>query len=524
MAVALIGGALHIAFIATQISTASGTLLVTFALGPPAIAFVVYWLWTYLRDDAEPSALLSAVQLRLGGATGVVIAVAGLLYIMLVGWLMANVAYDIWGAFVAAPLIAWFATRVIRKLFADDLEHLRRAAQLGLLAKAAGTLARYWIANDVYGGAADATNYHYVGKRLAGRLYTGKMSVWEILPHSQGTKFIEEFTGFLYSLVGSSRLAGFLWYGVLGYFGVLLVVRAAVRSVPGLEARKYAWLCVLMPSLVYWPSSVGKEAWLSFTLGVLTLGASRLWLGRVRAGLPWVVVGAAGAAMVRPHMALMFLAGMVLAMLVAAGSRRLRRGAVAIPRRRLTNSVLLIVGLGALALVGRVTLQFLNADEESGKSVTRTITDIIDEAARRTDEGGSSFKPVEIGGPLDYPEAVVRTLTRPMLYEARSFATLLPAVEMTFLLGLCAIGWRRLVRAPLLMVTSPFIMYALSICIMFGLVWSSFGNMAILVRQRSLVVPYLLLLPCLPLRSKSADAHTAPLTDVHQLWLSARSD
>lgn len=215
VAAALLGGALHIAFLATQITTASGTLLVTYTLGPPAIADAVYWLSARCAINGSVRPAL-AVRLRLGGATGVVIALAGLSYIILTGWLMSNVAYDIWGAFVAAPVIGWLSTRVIRKLFAGDLESVRRPAQIGLLAKTAGTLARYWIANDVYGGAANVTNYHYVGKSLAGRLYTGRLSAWEIIPHSQGTKFVQEVTGLLYSMTGSSRLAGFLWFGMLG--------------------------------------------------------------------------------------------------------------------------------------------------------------------------------------------------------------------------------------------------------------------------------------------------------------------
>ena len=31
-------------------------------------------------------------------------------------------------------------------------------------------------------------------------------------------------------------------------------------AIPGLERRRYAVLCVLAPSLVYWPSSIGKDA------------------------------------------------------------------------------------------------------------------------------------------------------------------------------------------------------------------------------------------------------------------------
>ena len=387
---------------------------------------------------------------------------------------------------------------------------------VGLAAKAVGTAARYWIANDVYGGAADATSYHFIGKRYAGQLYTGKKSLLEIVPHSEGTKFIEELTGLLYSMVGSSRLAGFFWYSLFGYVGVLLIVGAAARVLPNAHSQRYAWLCFLMPSLVYWPSSVGKEAWLSFMLGLVSFGAAAIWRGRVRAGVAFVAMGALGAAMVRPHMALMFLSGLVIASVVAVGSRRFNIDNV---RRRGTYIAILVVGIAALGVVGRLTLQFLTAeDETTTTSVTRTVGDIINEVGRRTDGGGSAFNPVEIAGPVDYPEAVVRTLTRPLLHEANSFATLIPAVEMTFFVVLCAASWRRVARAPKLMLTSPFVMFAFSICIMFGLVWASFSNMAILVRQRSLVMPFLLLLPCLPVLGVP---RAAPAHDSRPLWVTA---
>lgn len=86
-------------------------------------------------------------------------------------------------------------------------------------------------------------------------------------------------------------------------------------------------------------------------------GCLRLWLGRVRAGLPWVLLGSVGTAIVRPHMALMYLAGLVLATAVSLVVRR--TNTQALTRRRWTSVVLLILGIAALGLMGRVTLQFL---------------------------------------------------------------------------------------------------------------------------------------------------------------------
>ena len=496
VALILLGGVLHLGFVATQITTASNKLLLTEVLGPPAAVGVLYWLWRSLRGNNETPSLLTAVQLRLGNTTSVVIVGAGLAYLLGTGLLMARASYDIWGAFVAAPVMAWIAVRLVQKTLAGDVAPLRRIAMVGLVAKAAGTAARYWVASDAYGGAADAFEYHATGKQLAGELYDGQRSIIDIIPHTQGTKFIGEVTGLLYSVVGSSRLAAFFWFSLLGYLGVLLTVKAACLAVPGLATKRYAWLCFLAPSLIFWPSSIGKEAWLSLMFGATAMGAARLFTGRPRAAVPWIVCGAVGAAMVRPHMALLGLAGLVVATVVGLVARRVggtsRGGRPAV-------IVITLVALIALVGLGRATLEFLNPDDDgSSKSVTSQITDILDTAGERTDEGGSSFTPVRIGGPVDYPEAILRTLTRPLLYEIVNVETMLPALEMSCYVGLCLVAWRRLARLPLTMLRSPFVAYAAMVCLMFGLGWASFGNLAVLVRQRSLVFPLMLLLPCLP--------------------------
>mgnify|MGYP001370261841 CR=1 FL=1 len=511
----VLGGLAQLAFVATQINTASTKLLITELLTPPLVAFALYLLWRTLHRSSDAPSLWTTVQVRLGSGTSLVVVAGGLGYMVATGWLMTATSYDIWGLFVAAPAMAWIAIRAVQRVLDRDLAVLQRAALTGLVAKAAGTAARYWVANDAYGGAADASQYHETGKELAGQLYDGTRSIVETIPHTQGTRFIGELTGLLYSLVGSSRLAAFFWFGLLGYLGVLLMVKAAVLAVPGLAAERYAWLCFLMPSLVFWPSSIGKEAWLSLTLGAVSLGVARVFGRRARVGIAWIAAGSVGSAMVRPHMALLGIAGLALAAVVAAFSNRVGDN---IRRRRPVVIAITLISLAGLTLIGKLTLQFLNPDDDGSASLSNQVTNILDSATERTTAAGSSFEPIKISGPADYPEAIVRTLTRPLLYEASNIATLLPALEMTFYVGLCAVSWRRIARLPKVLLRSPYMVYALTTLLLFGLGWSSFGNLAILVRQRSLVMPFLLLLPCL---AAPLPAANAPLRMVSptQMWL-----
>jgi len=423
----------------------------------------------------------------------------GLGYLLVTAWAMANVSYDVWGALIAIPLIAAMALPLVRYVFRGESRTILNIALLGLVAKLGGTLARYWVAVDAYGGAADSSSYHDQGRLIAGAAHDGSLTIIELIPHSQGTRFINELTGLLYTLAGSSKLAGFLWFAALGYVGVVLSVKAACIAVPGLLKRRFALLCFLMPSIVFWPSGTGKEAWMSLCLGAVSMGAARLFsggsIGRV---VLWVGLGAGGAAMVRPHMAAIWLAGVVVALVWAVVSGRLGVASQRAGGRRALMIGVTLVSMVALVGLAQVTLKYLNPPSESEASVSDQVSNVLELTTKRTSGGGSELETVSVSGPLDYPEAIVRTLTRPMLYEASSLATLLPALEMTFFVAMLMYGWRSVLGLPRQLLRTPFVTYSTLVCIMFGLAFTTLANLAILVRQRSLVMPALLLFCCLP--------------------------
>ena len=146
----------------------------------------------------------------------------------------------------------------------------------------------------------------------------------------------------------------------------------------------------------------------------------------------------------------------------------------------------------------RPRLLLPDAADEEDAPVTDQLTAIFESVENRTDQGGSSFDPVRVDGPQDWPYAAYRTLTRPIITEARSFAELLPAVEMTALLFVGVFSWRRLANAPKLILTTPYLMFAALCLVTFGVAFASFSNLGLLVRQRTLVIPFLLLFLCIP--------------------------
>jgi hypothetical protein len=162
-----------------------------------------------------------------------------------------------------------------------------------------------------------------------------------------------------------------------------------------------------------------------------------------------------------------------------------------------TVLLVLVAGIGFL-VVATAALNFLPSDAGDEAPVTDQFTGIFSEIEGRTTTGGSSFTPPSVSGPQDWPIAALRTITRPLLSEATDLATLLPAVEMTALVLVGVFSWRRLAHVPRLLLTTPYLVFAVLCVFTFGVAFSSIGNLGILVRQRSLILPLLLVCWCVP--------------------------
>lgn len=425
--------------------------------------------------------------------------VGAIAYVLVLGWGMQRWSYDTWGALMIAPVLAAVSVPLIRRLFSGELAPLRPVAYAGLAAKVAGSTARYWVAFDAYGGSADAGRYHDFGKQFAGQMRGGERPWFDLIPSGTGTQFLERLTGTVYTVFGSSRLAGFFVFAWLGFWGAAFAVRAATTAVPGLAQRRYAALVFLLPSMVFWPSSIGKEAWMLLCLGLaMWAGAELMSGGRAIRWLVWGGVGLTGAALVRPHLAGMWLAAITVGLMASVFVRRVGGR----QRSRGVTFAVLGVALVSLTFVVSMAIRYLDpADEAEEAPVTDRVTAIFEETERRSEQGGSGFETIRLGGPQTWPYAIVRTLTRPLPHEANSFATLLPAAEMGLLLVMGVVGWRRWRNVPSLLRTTPYVATAVVLLIMWGLAYVSIGNLGILTRQRSLVLPWFVLLWCVPART-----------------------
>lgn len=430
--------------------------------------------------------------------------VSGVVYLIVLGWAMQTISFDVWGALVLVPVLVMISAPLIRKAFQGDLEPLRRWAFVGLFVKFAGAAAGYWVRFDSYGGAADAERYHRSGSALAENVRSGVSSPLSLLPSGQSTRFIEELTGLVYTIFGSSRLGGFVVFTWFSYWGLVFFIKAAAVAIPGLATRRYALAVFLFPSIVYWGSSIGKEAFMGLCLGLGAYGGALL-LSRGhdnRNAVIYTAIGLGLALIVRPHYAAIWAGAIMIALLARLATDITSVDEETGEKRRIPFSSVALVAVAGIGfvIIATITLSYLDPadDDQTNVAVTDRLSTIFENTEERTLQGGSRFTPLPVSGPQDWPYAIFRTITRPLITEASGFGQLLPAVEMTAMLMVGLFSWRRLANAVRLLPKTPYLVFALLCVGTFGVAFSSFGNLGLLVRQRSLVLPLVLLFLCIP--------------------------
>jgi hypothetical protein len=347
--------------------------------------------------------------------------------------------------------------------------------------------------NRTQGG--DANRYHEVGREFA-LFWMGKGPNPD-LPNLRKTNFVYWFDGVVQYVTGNDFLAGFFVFGLLAAAGSYMWYRAAADSVPILDKKLYFLFVMFAPSILFWPASIGKESLMQLGIGLLALGLSRLLSRRLVVGL--LMCGAGGwlVWVVRAHLLAIVAVSGGIAYLI--GRVRADRGGVLLSRP---------IGIVIVAfLVGFTVSQgahFLGLPNLSINSIEQSL----DEQTAGTQQGGSQFDPGSNSlNPVHIPQRVVNVLMRPFPWEVATRFQLLASLESACLVGLFILRFSSL-RASLRNArASPFLLFAWIMAIVYCTAYAAFANFGLLVRQRSLVFPAVLLLLAVdPLLARRAEA------------------
>lgn len=377
---------------------------------------------------------------------------------------------------ISLPICVW-AARGDRRL--------RRWLVVALLLKLAFSGPRYYVIEGYYKGEGDALRYNQAGAALVQNMAHGHFSIkgTELDSFPRETRVVGYMTGLLYLFFGTSYFGGYLVFSWLAWLGMLMSFRAFQIAYPNAPPYRALALIMFLPSMLFWPSSLGKDAVMVFLVGLMTLGAARLLTGR-KALLGIVWVGAAGFLMleIRPHLLLISAVALVGSQLAKSPSEHGRRG-------------LLVRLLVLAALVPVLVSGFHAVDSTFGNGTTNGGIDAqLEETVTRTAIGGSAFAPTPVRTPLDVPAATISVLYRPFLFEVRSFAVLISALEGSALLVMTILAARWVWRVGQAVYRSPFGAFCGTFVLGFIIAFSNIANAGILSRQRTQMFPALMIL------------------------------
>ena len=399
---------------------------------------------------------------------------------------------------LAIPAVARWVARLDQ-----DARTFRIVVASGALKLAAAPLWIY-VTDHYYGGVADAYTYSRVGTQIAAQIRNGNFSFHVGPLIGDGATSI--ITGIIYTPIGSNTLGGFFVFAFLAFVSLVLFYRAFRVALPDGDHRRYAKLVFFLPSLLFWTSAVGKDA-----LDFPRTRSRRSRRGEdprpARGGFLLLGIGLGLTALIRPHVGLMLFAGLAVAYLVSKSTK-------ASPLNPLVKSLgaaVLVVGGIVLA---KVTAHFLGIQSLNVTSLQHVLNEnaINTGVASRTQLGqfGSSGATSVSLSPASIPRDFYYVLIRPLPFQAHGLTQLASSLENMFLVALLITSWRRVVSAFMNLRRRPYLLLAALYSLMWIVLFASVGNLGILARERTSMLPLLLVLVSWPAMTKARD--TSPVT------------
>jgi hypothetical protein len=386
---------------------------------------------------------------------------------------------------VLVPVVGLFGTigcaRVLQARHPNE-PWIERLLILGVIVKLIASVLRYLTLVNAAGQVGDASVYDTFGRRYA---YAWLGKAGSVLPHLVDLKksnFLRWFTGIVYYLFGRDLIAGFFVFGLLALAGSYMWYRAAVLAVPYLDRKLFFLLIFFAPSIVFWPSSIGKESLMQFGLGGIALGTAQIMNGRLVQGVAVATPGAWLVFIVRAHL-------LGLAVLAAAFGYVLgRKSPAAQTKSSLARpAALVFVSLFALFAVTQGA-QALGIKSLSLSSVQNEL----DTTNASTSQGHSSFSNSNPSlSPLRLPQDAVTVLLRPFPWEVETKNQILASLEGMALVAFMVHRRRSVALSLRRLREQPFVFYCWNLTLLYVLLFQAFGNFGLLVRERSIVLPAL---------------------------------
>jgi hypothetical protein len=353
---------------------------------------------------------------------------------------------------------------------------------LAVAAKLLFSLGRYWTIVDLYEGAGDALGYHEQGLFLAPYFRAFDLTVLDWYQYmAGGTRNLAVLTGLVYAFMPASLPGIFLLFAGLALAGAVFFYRTARLAAPDRDIGIYRLLIFFMPSVLFWPASLGKDAWVFCCSGIAVWGWALFVRRNQLGGL--LVAGAAVVAVsfVRAHVATLLILAMAVSYFLYS-SRSLNQ----LPKLIAGG----VVMAGVAVVVFNAGVDLLQLDELSLEAFEERY--ILQQEL--TSIGGSEIQATSAFSLTGFGRGIVTVLLRPFPWEARNAQNLLAAVETILWLG---IFWHRR-RSFLANVRAVRRDPLMGLCLFYSLgiifALTAISNLGIVARQRVMMLPFLWML------------------------------
>lgn len=399
--------------------------------------------------------------------------------------LFAAIPSDPWVALAVAIGLFALGRQVVRRTaYAEGNPWLVRIMTIGLVLHLLAAPAQLFVTDHLYHGIADWTRYTHQGAILGPEFRHFDFS----LAGAQTRQIVNDGAvsiacGIVMAFVGINVLATFLVFSFLSFIGAIFFYRAFTLTFADANHRRYAYIIFLWPSLIYWTADISKEAIMTFALGLTAYGAAKI-LARQGGGFSLVIPGVAIGFLVRPNELLLVLAGFAVAMMIPNAGVRQNLGGL----RRLLSLLVLVTLLGLSIFL---TLHYLRGG--SGVSLSKTNSN-----NQGTGLGfGSSGVPYSTNV-ATYPRDVYEVLFNPLPYNFHGSGEFVAAAENTLLVGLILISLRQLRVVARAAFARPYVMLCLTYSAAFLYAFAALGNLGLIERERTMLLPFLMVLFCIP--------------------------
>ena len=386
--------------------------------------------------------------------------------------------YDYSVAAVLVPILLLVNLALLRPAARVE-PFLKKVLPVALLLKFAAASVYLWMVFHVWTEGSDILPYWSHGEQIA--RYLVDSGGWVTLQPFWSTNFITMLTGLLFSVITPSLPAGVIVYSLVSFWGQYLFYRAFLIAFPKGNRRLAAVLIFLLPSIVFWTATIGKDAVICFCLGLTAYAFARLHQ-RVSPGAFLLLgLGMAGVSLVRPHIAAMLGIAAVLPHLLG----RNRQGVAG-----LVGKV-----AGVPLLIAGCVLMATQAQSFVGMEDISQTNQVLQRVSAGNLVGGSAF-----GASQSLLVRVLNTpflLFRPWPWEVHSLTSVISSLEGLFLLGLFVRNRRSLYAAVRNWRSNPFVFFMLLFSAQLAIILSAaMSNFGLLSRERVMLLPFVMMLFC----------------------------